>query len=283
MAAAAVPPVLSNLFSVAGKRAVVTGGGRGIGLMMARTLVAAGADVVISSRSAATCERTAAALTAAGPGKCIALPEDLSTEEGIQRFTSRVNEAYDGKLDILVNNSGIAWGAPLDKFPLEQWDRVMNLNVKSMFSLTRALFPALRAASGTAGGVGAPSRVINIGSVAGLTPQPVPTWSYDVSKAAVHMLTRKFATEFAPSVTVNAIAPGYVPSRMSAGLTAYVSKEAMEASVPMGRWGTEEDIGGALLYLTGRAGAWVTGQVLVVDGGLTEKPLSMSPAGASLE
>lgn len=260
------PLAIAKLFSVAGKTVVVTGGGRGIGEMIARTFTENGASVYISSRSAETLRRTAERLSAAGPGKCTPLAEDLSTEVGCSNFARRFGEleGTDGKLHVLVNNSGIAWGESIDTFPEKQFDRVMALNVKAPFLLTRALRPFLERGSSS----GDPARVINIGSITGFQHQPVPTWSYDVSKAAVHHLTRKLAAEFAPSITVNAIAPGFVPTRMSAGLLAYGgTQDDVSAGVPMGRLGAASDLGGAAVYLSSAAGAWVTGQVLVVDGG----------------
>ncbi len=262
------------LFSVAGKVAVVTGGGRGIGEMIARTYVENGARVYITSRAGDALARTAAALTAAGPGTCVAVPEDLATEAGVARFAAAL-AAREPAVHILVNNSGVSWGAPLDKFPDGAWDKVLALNVKAVFNLTRALLPALRAGAAP----GDPARVINIGSIAGVHHQPVPTWSYDVSKAAVHALTKKLASELAPAVTVNAIAPGFVPSRMSKGLLTYAGEDLIKAGIPLGRLGSAADMGGAALYLASPAGAWVTGTVLVVDGGTVGKPISMMPTG----
>ena len=231
-ALAHTPLPIATLFSIAGKVAVVTGGGRGIGEMIARAYVENGARVYISSRSEATLTRTAERLSAAGPGRCIPFAEDLSSEEGCKRFAARFAE-LEPKLDILVNNSGISWGAPFETFPEAQWDRVLALNVKSIFLLTRALRPALERGASP----GSPSRIINIGSVAGIQHQPVPTYSYDVSKAAVHSLTKKLSSELAPSITVNAIAPGFVPTRMSRGLLTYAAEADIASGVPLGRLG----------------------------------------------
>lgn len=258
---------MQKLFSIAGRVAIVTGGGRGLGHHIAKTFVENGAKVYITSRSAETCERAAKRLTEAGPGRCIALPEDLSSEAGCKRLAERFAEAEGGsdpQLHVLVNNSGIAWGAPLESYPEAQWDRVMALNVKTPFLLSRALRPML--AKGATASPGNPSRIINIGSVVGVTPQPFPTYAYDVSKAAVHHLTRKLSSELAPAITVNAIAPGFVPSRMSRGLQAYVSEADVAKAIPMGRWGAEADIGGAAMFLASPAASWITGHVLVVDG-----------------
>ena len=183
-------------------------------------------------------------------------------------------------MSVLVNNSGVSWGEPMDTYPDAAWDKLWNLNVKSIFTLTRALLPLLDAGSSP----GDPGRVINVGSIAGIAPQPVPTYAYDASKAAVHMLTKKLAGELADrgadgghSITVNAIAPGFVPSRMSAQLLTYASEELISSGIPLGRLGSPEDMGGAASYLASRAGAWVTGSVITVDGGTTSQPLTMDP------
>lgn len=264
----------ASLFSVAGKVAIVTGGGRGIGEMIARTYVENGAKVYITSRSRDTLQKTAEQLTAVGPGTCIAIPEDLSTEIGCKRFAD-IFSSKEKELHILVNNSGISWGAPMDKFPALQWDRILSLNVTSIFLLTRALLPLLKAGAKE----NDPSRIINIGSIAGVMHQPVPTYSYDVSKAAVHALTKKLASELAPSITVNAIAPGFVPTRMSKGLLTYAGEDLIKQGIPMGRLGSSSDMGGAALYFSSLAGSWVTGQILVVDGGTISKPINMIPTG----
>jgi NAD(P)-dependent dehydrogenase (short-subunit alcohol dehydrogenase family) len=270
----------ASLFGLAGRTALVTGGGRGIGELVARAFVANGANVFIASRSESTCVRTAAALTAAGPGRCIALPScDVSTDAGCRALIASL-AARTQALHILVNNSGISWGAPLEDFPEEQFDRVMALNVKSPFLLTRAARPLLLAGAATgssseAASPAGPSRVINIGSIVGLRPQPVPTYSYDASKAALHALTTKLSSELAPSITVNALALGYVPTRMSRGLLHYGKAEQLAAAIPMGRFGSASDVGGAALFLASRAGSWVTGTVLTVDGGTVAQPLTL--------
>lgn len=271
----------ASLFSVAGRIVLVTGGGRGIGLHIARAFVTGGADVFISSRSAETCERAAAELSAAGPGSCTALAEDLGDEAGVARLVARLAEVRDG-LDILVNNAGIAWGAPLADYPAAQFSRVFDLNVRTPFMLTQALRPALDRRAAASGGR-VPSRIINIGSVTGVVPQPFPTYPYDASKAALHHLTRKLSSELAPRITVNAIAPGFVPTRMSRGLLAFVSEDAVRRAIPMARWGDGDDVGGAAVYFASRAGAWVTGQVLVVDGGQAAMPLAMLPQQSEAE
>lgn len=232
--------------------------------MIAQALVENGAKVYISSRSAETLRRTADRLSSLGPGHCIALPQDLADEAGCKAAAEALSSREES-LNILVNNSGISWGAKFEEFPEKQWARILALNVTVPFLLTRALRPLLDKGCKPSD----PARVINIGSVAGLHPQPIPTYSYDVSKAGVHMLTRKLAAELAPRITVNAIAPGYVPSRMSRGLLSYAPEERLASSVPMGRFGSAADIGGAALYLSSPAGAWVTGTILTVDGGHT--------------
>ena len=266
---------VSSLFSVAGRTALVSGGGRGIGEMIARALVSNGARVFITSRSAETLRRTAAALTAAGPGTCTALPAaDLSTDAGCRGAAAALG-AHVERLDILVNNSGISWGAPFADFPEAAWDRVLALNVKAPFLLLRACRPLLEAGRGGGGGSG-PARVVNVGSIVGLRPQDVPTYSYDASKAALHALTVKLAGELAPNITVNAIAPGYVPTRMSRGLLSYAAEDALRRAIPMQRFGSASDVAGAALFLCSDAGAWVTGTVITVDGGSTARPMALA-------
>ena len=255
--------VISDLFSVSGKNVLVTGGGRGIGLMIAESFVRNGAHVYISSRDEKTIAAVADALTAAGPGTCTAFPADLSSLAGVNIVSSTLASRFGvTQLHCLVNNSGASWGEPLESFTEKGWDKVMDLNVKSIFFLTRALLPLLSAAATPAN----PASVINIGSVAGLLHQSVSTWSYDVSKAALHHLTRKYAEELSGRhITVNAIAPGYVPSRMSSGLP--VTYEQIAGALPLGRVGSSEDMAGCALFLASRAGAWVTGAIIPVDGG----------------
>ena len=295
---AAAASAASTLFSVRGLRVLVTGGGRGIGLMLARAFVAGGARVALASRSAETCARAAAALqaeadadaAAAAGGSCVSLGSaDLATAAGCAALAAaaRAHAPWGGALDVLVNNSGVAWGAPLEAWAGEReaaaFSRLYDLNVRAPLLLTAALRGALAAGSAASGG--APSRVINIGSVTGVQAQPFPTYPYDTSKAALHALTRKLSAELAPQITVNALAPGFVPTRMSRGLAAYVSDADVAAAIPMGRWGGADDMAGAALYLASRAGSWVTGQVLVVDGGQSARPLQMtaSMAGAADE
>lgn len=262
----------SSLFSVAGKVAVVTGGGRGIGEMIARTYIENGAKVYITSRNASALQKTAEELTSLGPGTCIAIPEDLSSENGCRKFAETF-QSREKELHILVNNSGVSWGAPMEKFPESKWEAIFKVNVYSVFFLTRALLPLLKAGAKP----NDPARIINIGSIAGIVPQPVPTYSYDVSKSAVHALTKRLACELSPDITCNAIAPGFVPTRMSKGLLTYAGEELIKQGIPLGRLGAEPDMGGAALYFASPAGAWVTGQILTVDGGTLAKPISMMP------
>jgi NAD(P)-dependent dehydrogenase (short-subunit alcohol dehydrogenase family) len=251
---------MSDLFSIAGKTALVTGGSRGIGLMIARGFVEAGAKVYISSRKAEVCDEVAAELSKIG--EAVAIPANLSTEEECRRLADAVAER-ESKLDILVNNAGATWGAPLAEHDEAAWERVLSLNVKGVFHLTRFLTPLLQAA-GTAD---EPARVINIGSVDGLHVPGMETYSYSASKAAVHQLTRHLAKRLAPEVTVNAIAPGPFESKMMAA-TLEAAGDAIAAAVPMRRIGRPDDMAGTAIFLSSRAGAYVTGTVIPVGGGL---------------
>jgi NAD(P)-dependent dehydrogenase (short-subunit alcohol dehydrogenase family) len=252
---------MKNLFSVAGKTALVTGGSRGIGLMIARGYVENGARVYISSRKAEVCDAVAATLSE--QGECISLPADISDMAGVEKLAAALSERED-KLDILVNNAGAAWGAPIDEFPEAGWDKVMDLNVKSMFFLTQKLLPQLRAAADAED----PARVINIGSIDGLSTPLMETYSYPASKAAVHHLTRTLASRLAKDdITVNAIAPGPFESQMMAHTLATFGDQIAAAN-PRKRIGTPEDMAGVAIFLASRAGAYVTGVVIPVDGGI---------------
>jgi NAD(P)-dependent dehydrogenase (short-subunit alcohol dehydrogenase family) len=253
----------SDLFDVAGKRVVVTGGSRGIGLMIARGLVEAGAEVMICSRKIDACERAARELSAFG--SCVAVAADLSAESGVRALARAARKRFSG-LDVLVNNAGATWGAPLEEYPDAAWDRVLNTNVRGPFQLTVELLPALRTAATT----DAPSRVINIGSVDGLAVSTTDNFAYGASKAAVHMMTRQLAKVLAgDGITVNSIAPGPFESKMTAyALDDPITRRMIEDDVPLRRIGTAEDIVGATLFLASRAGAYVTGTVIPVDGGL---------------
>jgi NAD(P)-dependent dehydrogenase (short-subunit alcohol dehydrogenase family) len=253
---------MNELFSVVGKTAVVTGGSRGIGLMIARGLVEGGARVYISSRKAEACEQVAGELS--GVGECVALPADLSSEAACRRLAGEVGER-EGAVQLLVNNAGATWGAPLEEYPAAAWDKLLDLNLKAPFFLTRAMLPLLEAGARPDD----PARVINVGSIDGLRVPPWPTYAYSASKAGLHHLTRVLARELGPrGVTVNAIAPGPFESRMMAETLRRFGDE-IAAAAPLGRIGRPEDMAGAALYLASRAGAYVTGVVLPVDGGLT--------------
>lgn len=251
----------ADLFGLSGKRALVTGGTRGIGLMIARGLLGAGAQVVISSRKADACEQAREHLAAFGDVQ--AIPADLSKHEECRRLADLVT-ADGGTLDILVNNAGATWGEPLETFPDSAWDRVLDLNVKSPFWLVQALLPSLRAA-GTADD---PARIINIGSIDGLRPSRLPVYSYGASKAALHQVTRMLAHELGPQhITVNAVAPGPFQSKMMAA-TLESFGDAIAASAPLRRIGRDDDMAGIAVFLASRAGAYLTGSVIPVDGGL---------------
>jgi 2-deoxy-D-gluconate 3-dehydrogenase len=252
---------MDKLFSIDGKVAVVTGGSRGIGAMIARGFVEAGARTYITSRKAEELEAAASELSASGV--CVAMQSDLSTVDGVRAFADAV-AGREQRLDILVNNAGAAWGAPLEEYPESGWDKVMDLNVKSIFFLIQRLLPLLRAA-GTAED---PARVINIGSINGLTNPGIPNYAYSASKAAVIQLTRHLAADLARDhINVNGIAPGYFRSQMTAGLFSQFEDQLLER-IPRRRAGRAEDIAGAAIYLSSPASAWVLGQTLVVDGGM---------------
>ncbi len=255
---------LKDLFSVDGKTALVTGGSRGIGLMIARGLVEAGASVTISSRNAGVCKEVAAELGAAGD--CRALPADLATTGGVEALASAFTEREE-RLDILVNNAGTAWGAPLEEFPAEAFDKVWALNVRAIFHLTQSLLPLLR----TAASPEDPARVINVGSIDGIRVPWFENYSYSASKAGVHMLTRHLAHALVgEAINVNAIAPGLFPSKMTKFVFETARDEAIE-NIPMRREGRPEDIVGATIFLASRAGAYLTGAVIPVDGGVSTR------------
>ena len=252
---------IQNLFGIEGRTAVVTGGSRGIGRMIAEGFVRSGARVYITARKAEACEQTARELSELG--ECTAIPGDLSTEAGCQAFAAAVAEREE-RVDILVNNAGATWGAPLEEYPDAAWDKVLGVNVKGVFHLTRALLPQLRAAADP----DAPARVINVGSIDGIHVPMLETYAYSASKAAVHQLTRHLAKRLAAEhITVNAIAPGPFPSKMMAATLDAFSDEII-AGCPLGRIGRPDDMAGVALYLASRAAAYVTGAVIPVDGGI---------------
>jgi NAD(P)-dependent dehydrogenase (short-subunit alcohol dehydrogenase family) len=252
---------MKNLFSVEGKVALVTGGSRGIGYMIARGYVENGATTYITARKAEACDAAAAELSAFG--KCISLPCDVSNNAGVKQLAKALLER-EAKLNILVNNAGANWAEPIDVFSESGWDKVLGVNLKSVFFLTRELLPGLRAA----GTKEDPARVINIGSIDGLHVPGLETYAYSSSKAAVHHLTRVLARRLAGEhINVNAVAPGPFESKMMAE-TLKNFGDAIARAVPRGRIGEPEDMAGVAIYLASRASAYVTGTVIPVDGGL---------------
>jgi NAD(P)-dependent dehydrogenase (short-subunit alcohol dehydrogenase family) len=252
---------MSDLFSITGKTALVTGGTRGIGLMIARGFVEAGARVYVSSRKAEVCDEVATALSE--QGECVALPADLSDEAECTRL-ARDLAAREERLHVLVNNAGANWATPMAQFDEHAWDRVLDLNLKAPFFLTRDLVPLLEAA----GTPDDPARVINIGSIDGIQVPLFETYSYSSSKAAIHHLTRVLARQLGPKhITVNAIAPGPFESKMMAA-TLERFGDTIAASSPLGRIGRADDMAGAAIFLASRAGSYVTGAVIPVDGGI---------------
>ena len=255
----------SELFSVEGKRVVVTGGTSGIGLMIARAFVENGASVLISSRKSEACASVAEELSRVG--ECVAVPENLSSEEGCRRLADAVGERWDS-LDVLVNNAGATWGAPLAEHDAAAWERVLNLNLQGVFHLTRFLRQMLDASVSGEPPHEDPARVINVGSIDGLRVPGMETYSYTVSKAGVHHMTRHLAWDLSPRITVNAIAPGPFRSRMMAA-TLEAQGEQIAERAPMRRIGGDDDMAGVAIYLASRAAAYVTGVVIPVDGGLS--------------
>jgi len=293
----------SSLFSVAGKNVLVTGGSRGIGLMIASTFVRHGANVLLTSRDPKACKEAASLIKQQQQqqqqqqlnnniSQVHHIASNVSSREGCKELASYTNKLFNGKLDVLVNNAGTSWGEDpaYDKDARESgkmnwgWDKVLDLNVKGMFYLIRECTPMLQRrrlvkdGNDTTSNLSSeptfdPGRIINIGSVTGFLPQDAPTHAYDISKAAVHHLTKKIANDLAPfGITVNALAPGYVPSRMSKGLSMYMNSNDMSAeiskNIPLSRMGDEDDMGGACIYFSSRAGAYCTGVILNVDGGM---------------
>ena len=252
---------MKNLFDVSGKVALVTGGSRGIGEMIAEGFVANGVKTYISSRKVEVCDATAARLSE--QGECISIPADLSSKEGVTYLANEIS-ARESKLDILVNNAGATWGASIEEFPESGWDKVMDINVKGPFFLTQALLPLLEKAASAED----PARIINVGSIDGLNVNKMGTYSYGPSKAAIHHLTRTFASHLADRhITANAIAPGPFPSKMTAGISATMGEE-IRKHVPLKRWGEPADMAGAAIFLASKAGAYVSGAVIPVDGGI---------------
>lgn len=250
-----------NLFSLEGRTALVTGGSRGIGKMIAAGFLAQGAKVYISSRKPGACDAAAAELSEAG-GACISLPQDVSTVEGCQALAKALGEREE-RLDILVNNAGAAWGAGFEEFPEHGWDKVMDLNLKSPFFLTQALHGALKAAASA----DRPAKVINIASIDGIRLSPMETYSYHASKSGLIYLTRRLAARLiADQICVNAIAPGAFASEMNR--TARDHGDAVAKMIPARRIGRDEDMAAAAIYLASRAGDYVVGETIAVDGGV---------------
>lgn len=254
------------LFSLENKVALVTGGGSGIGRMAAEALVRAGARVLIASRKGEVCEAVAAELNALdAPGSAEGFAGDVGSEEGVDALVAAVKARTD-RLDILMNNAGKTWGAPLGQFPFKAWDGVMSVNIAGLFDLTQKLLPLLSAAAAP----GQPARVVNVGSVMGERFMGDGAYSYSASKAAVHHITGILAKELAGhNITVNALAPGPFVSRMTAFATgAEEQREQVGKDVPLGRVGQPEDIAGCMLFLCGQGGGYITGAVIPVSGGI---------------
>jgi NAD(P)-dependent dehydrogenase (short-subunit alcohol dehydrogenase family) len=251
-----------DLFDISGKVALVSGGSRGIGEMIAEGFVANGVKTYISSRKAEACDATAARLSE--QGECISIPADLSGLDGINALVNEI-KGREGQLDILVNNAGATWGQPIEEFPEHGWDKIMDINVKGPFFLTQALLPLLEKAATAED----PARIINVGSIDGLNANRLPTFSYGPSKAAMHHLTRVLASHLAGrNITSNAIAPGPFPSKMMASTLENFGEEIRQG-VPLKRIGEAQDMAGVAIYLASRASSYVTGVVIPVDGGVT--------------
>jgi NAD(P)-dependent dehydrogenase (short-subunit alcohol dehydrogenase family) len=252
--------MMNSLFSLEGRTALVTGGSRGIGRMIAQGFVEMGAKVYISSRKAEACDATAAELSELGT--CIALPQDISTVDGCNALADQLRQHEDA-LDILVNNAGAAWGAPFEEFPEIGWDKTMDLNVKSLFFMTQSVHPELKAAAARRG----PGKVINIASIDGIKVNPWETYAYQASKAAVIHLTRRMAARLAKdNICVSGIAPGAFASEMNRA--ARDMGDAVAKMIPAGRIGRDSDMAGTAVFLASKAGDYVVGDTLAVDGGV---------------
>lgn len=254
---------MNTLFDIAGKTALVTGGAKGLGRMIAAGFVDAGCKVYITSRDAAAAEQAARQMSESG--SCIALHADLASADAAVALADQY-KSREQRLDILVNNAGRTWGAPLETFPDKAWPGIMALNVQGPFTLVRELLPLLKAA----GSPQDPSRVINIGSLVGAVVERLSVYSYAASKAAMHHLSKELAADLAEHhITVNVIAPGYFPTQM----TAHIRKEdaaiqKLLARVPLARLGRAEDIAGACVFLASRSGSYITGSEIFLDGGM---------------
>ena len=272
---------INSLFSISGKNVLITGGSRGIGLMIAKTFALAGANVLLTSRSELACKDATESIhkeqmalaSSKDTGISISnkaqyVVSNVSNRNGCEELAKHTAKVFNNKLDILINNAGASWGEPLERNSGKaNWgfDKVLDLNIKGVFYLTRACIPLLENSSCPED----PSRIINIGSVVGMIPQAAPTYAYDASKAAVHSLTKKLAADLARKhITVNAVAPGFVETRMSSGLSKWgATPEVLKKSIPLGRMGNEDDMAGACIYLCSKAGSYLTGVILNVDGG----------------
>jgi NAD(P)-dependent dehydrogenase (short-subunit alcohol dehydrogenase family) len=252
--------MMNDLFSLQGRTALVTGGSRGIGRMIAAGFLAQGATVYISSRKAAACDQTAQELSALGP--CHSLPADVSTLEGVKGLAAAFRQRS-GLLDILVNNAGAAWGESFDTFPENGWDKVVDLNLKSPFFLTQALHPELQRAAAVR-----TAKVINIASIDGVSVNPQETYSYAASKAGLIHLTKRMSLRLVrDNIVVSGIAPGAFASDMNK--IARDHGDELAKRIPAGRIGVADDMAAAAIYLASRAGDYVVGQTIVVDGGVT--------------
>jgi NAD(P)-dependent dehydrogenase (short-subunit alcohol dehydrogenase family) len=250
----------TQLFSLKGRSALITGGSRGIGRMIAEGFLAQGARVYISARKAAACDQAAKELSAFG--HCVSLPADVSSVAGAQALVAAYAK-HEDSLDILVNNAGAAWGAPYAEFPESGWDKVVDLNLKTPFFLTQALTPMLKKAA-----TDHLAKVINIASIDGISVNPQETYSYAASKAGLIQLTRRMALRLAQErIVVSAIAPGAFASDMNKDARDH--GDEVKARIPAGRIGEPEDMAAAAIYLASRAGDYVMGSTLVVDGGVT--------------
>lgn len=259
----------AELFNVKDKVVVVTGGGRGIGRMIADGFVQNGAKVYIASRKLEACQATAKELNAKGPGRCIALKVNLTSEEECKAFANEIIKR-ESRLDVLINNSGDGFESPVESTPASIWEKTFALNVTSAYLLTRFLLPLLDVAAVTSEG----ARVINVGSVGGLVPQKINVMVYDSSKAALHHLTRVLAAKLArrPNgghILVNAVALGYVPTRLAEGIAHVtgMSFHNISQTIPLERMGDSSDMAGLTIFLASKASGWITGQVITSDGG----------------
>jgi NAD(P)-dependent dehydrogenase (short-subunit alcohol dehydrogenase family) len=261
---------ISKLFDISGKTALVTGGSRGIGLMIARGFVEAGVKTYISSRKAEACGRAAKELSKIGT--CIPLAHDLGSTEEVHELAGEI-KARETKLDFLINNAGAAWAEPLESYSESGWDKVIDLNLKSVFTLTQALLPLLKAAATAED----PARVVNVGSIDGFLSPTLESYAYSASKAGVHHLTHHMAKHLArDNINVNAIAPGPFDTKMLAPVLA-TQRKAIEASVPRQRIGADDDMIGAAIFYCSRASSFVTGTVLPVDGGIVAAAYTALP------